>query len=185
MVIEKIILFVTNIFVDHRLELNRIAPEDADAIKGQIVVSLTSRDGPICGNPLAVVGPSGDIQGPPDVPNGDHAPSTNTTNGHDQLPLPREWEKRRTSEGRVYYVNHTTKTTQWERPTGPSTSSSSSSISAATGRNVIERVPTAAAPSSSTSSRFASAKASLNATTHDETTPTPAGKPADGASPIM
>lgn len=180
--------------VDHRLELNRIAPEDADAVKGQIVVSLTSRDGPICGNPLAVVGPSGVIQGPPDLPNGDHAttsPTTTsvTTNGYEQLPLPREWEKRRTSEGRVYYVNHTTKTTQWERPTGsvspssaPSSSSSSSVVVANGSRNAIDRQP-AAAPSSSSSSRFASAHASNAA--HDETTPTPAGKPADGAAPIM
>lgn len=176
--------------IDHRLELNRISPEE-EAVKGQIVVSLTSRDGPICGNPLAVVGPSGLIQGPPDVPNGHHAtsPSTTTTtatsptNGQDQLPLPREWEKRRTSEGRVYYVNHTTKTTQWERPTGSSSSPSVSSVTIVGNgtRNAIDRLP-AAAPSSS-SSRFTSAN-TQNAS-HDETTPTPAGKPVDGAAPIM
>lgn len=33
--------------------------------------------------------------------------------------LPEGWEERRTSSGRVYYVNHVTKTTQWERPTLP------------------------------------------------------------------
>ena len=33
--------------------------------------------------------------------------------------LPEGWEERGTSSGRIYYVNHVTKTTQWERPTVP------------------------------------------------------------------
>lgn len=32
-------------------------------------------------------------------------------------PLPTGWAMRKTKEGRVYYVNHLTKTTQWTRPT--------------------------------------------------------------------
>lgn len=38
-----------------------------DPVKGQIIVSLMSRDGPSgSGNPLAIVGPFGDILGPND-----------------------------------------------------------------------------------------------------------------------
>lgn len=31
-------------------------------------------------------------------------------------PLPPGWEERVDSQGRTFYVNHTTRTTQWERP---------------------------------------------------------------------
>lgn len=34
--------------------------------------------------------------------------------------LPDGWEERKTNNGRCYYVNHVTKSTQWERPTVPS-----------------------------------------------------------------
>ena len=44
-----------------------------------------------------------------------------------QSPLPEGWEDRRTPNGRVYYVNHVTKTTQWSRPTLPASSANSSS----------------------------------------------------------
>jgi len=59
------------------------------------VVSLLSRDG-VSGNKTAVVDSSGHI----------------TT----QAELPPGWEERRTMAGRPYYVNHNTKTTQWNRP---------------------------------------------------------------------
>lgn len=123
-------------------------------------MSLTSRDA-LCiggGNPLAVVGPSGDIQGPSKegqtlvaaaaIAAGDSAPhgTPDHTNGvvaaaAPQQPhppnLPGEWEERKTNTGRSYYVNHLTKSTQWERPQHahvqlrkpPPPSSSSSSAS--------------------------------------------------------
>jgi len=34
-----------------------------------------------------------------------------------QPPLPPSWEEKRAPDGRVYYVDHRTKTTHWERPT--------------------------------------------------------------------
>uniref|UniRef100_A0A3B3HLK6 NEDD4 E3 ubiquitin protein ligase a n=1 Tax=Oryzias latipes TaxID=8090 RepID=A0A3B3HLK6_ORYLA len=34
-----------------------------------------------------------------------------------QLPLPPGWEERQDNLGRIYYVNHETRTTQWQRPT--------------------------------------------------------------------
>lgn len=38
-----------------------------------------------------------------------------TSSTHDALPL--GWEERQDANGRTYYVNHTARTTQWERPT--------------------------------------------------------------------
>ena len=32
-------------------------------------------------------------------------------------PLPEGWEERTDDQGRHFYVNHQTRTTQWERPT--------------------------------------------------------------------
>lgn len=32
-------------------------------------------------------------------------------------PLPHGWESRRDQRGRVYYVDHNTRTTTWQRPT--------------------------------------------------------------------
>ena len=34
-----------------------------------------------------------------------------------QEDLPNGWEERQDTNGRTYYVNHNTRTTQWERPT--------------------------------------------------------------------
>nr|CAD7413164.1 unnamed protein product [Timema poppensis] len=67
---------------DQRLDLCKASADDPDPVKGQIVVSLLSRDGHGSGGagPNAVVDPLG-------VP-----------------------------AGRLYYVNHHTRTTQWVRP---------------------------------------------------------------------
>lgn len=77
---------------DHHLDLSKSSADDIDPVKGQIIVSLMSRDGKYCfvcfshaaraflivpslfeipgpsgsGNPLVVVGPGGDIMGPTD-----------------------------------------------------------------------------------------------------------------------
>lgn len=70
-----------------------------------------SRDGPSgSGCPLAIVGPGGDVHGPTEE---DAAPIFAS-----QKPdvLPEGWEERRTTNGRVYYVNHMTKSTQWDKP---------------------------------------------------------------------
>ncbi|XP_058465974.1 E3 ubiquitin-protein ligase SMURF2 [Malaya genurostris] len=90
-----------------RLELCKASQDDPDPVKGQIIVSLMSRDGTTGGTPLAIVGPTGDVRGPDD---------------DDKIvkdELPTGWEERLTQDGRVYYVNHVTKTTQWSRPTEP------------------------------------------------------------------
>ena len=51
------------------------------------------------------VGASGPIQPQPETP------SVNPE------PLPPGWEEKRDATGRRYYVNHSTRSTQWERPT--------------------------------------------------------------------
>ena len=68
-------------------------------VKGQIVVSLLSRDGHGSGSHNAVVDNLGNLTCPQDLPEG--------------------WEERRTNSGRVYYVNHYLRTTHWDRPTRP------------------------------------------------------------------
>lgn len=93
-------------FLDQRLDLCKASQEDSEPVKGQIIISLLSRDGPCGGTPLAVVGPLGELRGPS---NRDVSPLENEA-------LPPGWEERRTTNGRLYYVNHVTRTTQWLRP---------------------------------------------------------------------
>lgn len=105
----KVINFSFVVFSDQRLELCKGSADDIDPVRGQIIISLMSRDGSSSsGNPLAIVGPGGDIQGPND--DNEHLMSVNDA-------LPEGWEERKTPNGRVYYVNHVTKSTQWDRPT--------------------------------------------------------------------
>lgn len=96
-------------FVDQRLDLCKSSPDDQTPVKGQIIISMLSRDAITgTGNPgLAIVGPAGDIVGPA----GDEPAN--------EPRIPEGWEDRRTPDGRVYYVNHVTRTTQWSRPTQP------------------------------------------------------------------
>ncbi|KAJ8978251.1 hypothetical protein NQ317_012607 [Molorchus minor] len=89
------------------LDLGKASQDDSEPVKGQIIISLLSRDGPCGGTPLAIVGPLGDLRGP-----SDHEIS-NANNSDD---LPPGWEERRTPNGRLYYVNHVTRSTQWVRP---------------------------------------------------------------------
>ena len=85
-----------------RLDLCKASAEDPDPVKGEIVLSLLSRDGHggvASGGHNAVVDPLGGLSCPEDLPEG--------------------WEEKRTPAGRLYYVNHHTKTTQWVRPNRP------------------------------------------------------------------
>lgn len=98
------------------LELCEDGSGETCGVRGQVIVSLLSRDGargePASaageGSPLAVVGPAGDVRAPRDPPI-----STNTS----PVPLPPHWEERFTPSGRPYYVNHALRRTQWDRPT--------------------------------------------------------------------
>ncbi|XP_033946019.2 E3 ubiquitin-protein ligase SMURF2-like, partial [Pseudochaenichthys georgianus] len=84
-----------------RLDLNKLSPSDSDTVRGQIVVSLQSRDRISSGGPVVDCSQLFDN----DLPDG--------------------WEERRTASGRIQYLNHITRTTQWERPTRPASEYSS------------------------------------------------------------
>uniref|UniRef100_A0A671TUF6 E3 ubiquitin-protein ligase n=1 Tax=Sparus aurata TaxID=8175 RepID=A0A671TUF6_SPAAU len=86
-----------------RLDLNKLGPNDNDTVRGQIVVSLQSRDRIGTGGPVVDCSRLFDN----DLPDG--------------------WEERRTASGRIQYLNHITRTTQWERPTRPASEYSSPS----------------------------------------------------------
>lgn len=86
---------LTSIITDQCLELCKAKDNDRGPVRGQIVVSLLSKDG-VTGNRTAVVDSSGHISSPEDLPPG--------------------WEERKTLAGRLYYVNHNTKTTHWMKP---------------------------------------------------------------------
>ncbi|XP_031419396.1 E3 ubiquitin-protein ligase SMURF2 isoform X3 [Clupea harengus] len=85
----------------HRLDLNKLGPNDNETVRGQIVVSLQSRDRIGSGGPVVDCSRLFDN----DLPDG--------------------WEERRTVSGRIQYLNHITRTTQWERPTRPASEYSS------------------------------------------------------------
>lgn len=96
-----------------RLDLCKASADDPEPVKGQIIISLMSRDGTSSGTPLAIVGPAGHLQ-------------LNATEEEETVAgeeLPEGWETRRTTGGRPYYVNHVMKTTQWSRPSLPATMS--------------------------------------------------------------
>lgn len=85
----------------------------------------------------AVVGPAGEVRGPDE----DEAPS------EPRPALPEGWEERKTPDGRVYYVNHVTRTTQWSRPTQPA--SASQTVVVTNGQNGAENIHTPPGPSRS------------------------------------
>lgn len=66
----------------------QLYPDDPVPIRGQLVFSLLSQDG-----------------------------ATSSVPSQQPSPLPDGWEERKTENGRLYYVNHKTKTTQWVKPT--------------------------------------------------------------------
>ncbi|XP_045448525.1 E3 ubiquitin-protein ligase SMURF2 [Melitaea cinxia] len=98
------------------LELCEDNSGETCGVRGQVIVSLLSRDGtrgePASaageGSPLAVVGPAGEVRAPRDPPVNNSSSSN--------LPLPPHWEERFTANGRPYYVNHALRRTQWDRP---------------------------------------------------------------------
>lgn len=109
-----------------RLDLQRNNSDDNDNVRGQIVISLISRDRGGSGSGPVNTDASGI---PPSIPS-------------DPNELPEGWEERRTASGRVHYVNHITRSTQWERPTRPASECIRNSITVNTSQ-----------PSSSSSNR--------------------------------
>ncbi|BFZ03192.1 hypothetical protein BsWGS_06231 [Bradybaena similaris] len=118
-----------------RLDLQRQNPDDADTVRGQIVISLVSRDrgGAVTNQQVA-----DSAQPPPAIP-------------YDPNELPEGWEERRTANGRVHYVNHVTRTTQWERPTRPAGESTRPMSMVSAHRS--DDTPTSPVPNASSSNR--------------------------------
>jgi E3 ubiquitin ligase SMURF1/2 len=81
-----------HLLLDQRLNLAKNLPDDDEAVRGQLIVSLTTRE------PSQVI-PS------PLIPL--------------FMELPEGWERRKTPQGHEYYYNIYTKTTQWNKPTRP------------------------------------------------------------------
>ncbi|KAJ8037541.1 E3 ubiquitin-protein ligase SMURF2 [Holothuria leucospilota] len=85
-----------------RLDLCKQNADDPDNIRGQIVISITSRDRTSSSHLGAVV---------------DSRQISQAL--HDPNDLPDGWEERTSTSGRVYFVNHLNRATQWDRPSRP------------------------------------------------------------------
>ncbi|CAO1372874.1 unnamed protein product [Diamesa hyperborea] len=154
-----------------RLDLCKLTADDPVPVKGQIIISLLSRDAITgCGNPLAIVGPAGDVRGPDD----------DEMIVEQRNSLPEGWEERKTGDGRVYFVNHVTKTTQWSRPTQPASMIQLTNTATSNVKNAIENNSlTPPGPSRSTTmnnleqspptvnAQFGTATTALPSTTHN------------------
>ncbi|XP_072030008.1 E3 ubiquitin-protein ligase SMURF2-like [Amphiura filiformis] len=140
-----------------RLDLCKQKPEDNDNIRGQIVISITSRDR-LGGSQSGAVVDSRNI--PPSDPN----------------ELPEGWEERTSTSGRVYFVNHLTRITQWDRPTRPasemaSPSTSTTGISRATSSPQIPVQEVSTSSSGSSSSNGGGRRSALSRRSlHEEST---------------
>lgn len=116
-----------------RLDLCKSTPDDPTPVRGQIIISLLSRDAITgSGNPLAIVGPAGEVHGPEEEDLSITTTATEQQHRTNNASLPEGWEERKTADGRNYYVNHVSKTTQWSRPTMPASACSTSSSTATT-----------------------------------------------------
>lgn len=87
------------LYTDQCLELCEEGSGESCGVRGQVIVSLVSRDAargePAAageGSPLAVVGPAGDVRAPREP--------RDTNRNTNPNPLPTHWEERFTSSGR-------------------------------------------------------------------------------------
>lgn len=94
-----------------RLDLTKCSNDDPEPIKGQIIISLMSRNDTTGSTQLvAIVSPAtGQL----------HLQGSEEDESEQPIELPEGWEERKTPNGRPYYVNHVKKTTQWNRPLQP------------------------------------------------------------------
>ncbi len=145
-----------------RLDLHKFREDDADIIKGQVVIMLSSRgcaaaaaaaavaDGssprPLPGISVSEV--SGVASSKQQQQQQSSAANRTFVEGVDELP--EGWTECRSLNGRLYYMNHVNRTTQWDRPTEPASVVAAASASAAS-------AAAASASSTATPSRPASA----------------------------
>jgi len=117
-----------------RMYLHKTRADGSDAGKaGQIAVSI------LLLNNVRIGGSSGNVNhnyesiDVNNIENEQQQPSLTFLNDNDGLPP--GWEERKTSTGRVYYVNHNEKTTQWHRPTANQLQQHSNSSSSLNNNN--------------------------------------------------
>ncbi|KAG7281185.1 hypothetical protein CRUP_032888, partial [Coryphaenoides rupestris] len=115
-----------------RLDLCKLNPSDSDAVRGQIVVSLQTRDrigsgGPVvdCRGLLENEGQEGRLQtqrirGQEPRGHGGLTPQ-NRPHGHQSPDLPEGYEQRTTVQGQVYFLHTQTGVSTWHDPRIPST----------------------------------------------------------------
>lgn len=99
------------------MDLHKLRPEDSDMVKGQIMISISTARAETSGraNSASVAASSRTGSGP-------ETTTTTTTTGvldanNNSGELPEGWTECRTANGRLYYMNHVTRTTHWHRPT--------------------------------------------------------------------
>ncbi|KUJ13978.1 uncharacterized protein LY89DRAFT_651067 [Mollisia scopiformis] len=63
------------------------------------------------------------------------SPPSNSTN------LPPHWEERRDVEGRIYYINHATRSTSWGRSTPPNVVETIESSAETSSQSALDRLP--------------------------------------------
>lgn len=116
------------VLLDQRFDLEKIRDEDSDIIKGQLVVSMSARDGHSRSN--------AEVSRESETSRGNSSSSGRTyVEGVDDLP--EGWTECRTSNGRLYYMNHVSRTTQWLRPSKPATHCSHRSTTRSSSRHAL------------------------------------------------
>ncbi|KAK7506292.1 hypothetical protein BaRGS_00002404 [Batillaria attramentaria] len=145
-----------------RLDLQRQSSDDTETVRGQIVISLISRDRG--GSGPTVTDATGISQAIPYDPN----------------ELPDGWEERRSANGRVHYVNHVTRTTQWDRPTRPA-SECSRPVSVVSPRSENSTMAPST-PVGSSRDANSSSSTSNNSNNHISTTTATISNPSPGGS---
>ena len=114
-------------FTDQRLDLHKFREEDPDIIKGQIVIMLLSREGSsrnamqnvVISENGALLGSNNSDGSGRQGSTGPTPPSSSYVEGVDDLP--EGWTECRSLSGRLFYMNHVNRTTQWDRPTQSAT----------------------------------------------------------------
>ncbi|CAF1233195.1 unnamed protein product [Adineta steineri] len=105
-----------------------------------------------------------------------------------EIPLPPGWEERKDAAGRTYYVDHTTRTTTWSRPTGETATTSERPQQQVSDRHQVDDIdgnnsqtntpPTGSSRHPATGATNAAAAAAViaaNSNTVDDLGPMPAG----------
>ena len=123
-----------------RMNLNKNRNDNyGDTVKGQIVISLL-----LLNNNIRVANGNNnyesiDLNMDSNMENVNENQNTSLNFINENNGLPAGWEERKTSCGRVYYVNHNDKHTQWQKPTIAQINNSTNNNSNSTGRQAQQQ----------------------------------------------